>query len=99
MDAVGLDAKAFFSRSPFMLSGGEKHRVAIASILAMRPGFLLLDEPTAGLDARGRAFVHNLIEQMVRATTGVIVVSHEIEEFESRVQKHLVLKEGRLWGL
>jgi energy-coupling factor transport system ATP-binding protein len=99
LEAVGLDPKAFFSRSPFTLSGGEMHRVAIASILAMRPTFLLLDEPTAGLDAEGRAFVHGLIEQMVHATTGVIVVSHEIEEFEPRVQAHLMLREGRLWRL
>ncbi len=99
LDAVGLDPKAFFSRSPFTLSGGEMHRVAIASILAMRPTFLLLDEPTAGLDAMGRAFIHNMIEQMVHATTGVIVVSHEVEEFEPRVQAHLVLRDGRLWRL
>jgi energy-coupling factor transport system ATP-binding protein len=97
LDAVGLDPRVFFHRSPFILSGGEMRRVAVASILAMRPAFLLLDEPTAGLDAEGRAFIHALIEQLVHATAGVVVVSHDIEEFESRAQSHLVLKDGRLW--
>ncbi|MDR2106349.1 MAG: ATP-binding cassette domain-containing protein [Coriobacteriales bacterium] len=97
LDAVGLDPRIFFHRSPFSLSGGEMRRVAIASILAMRPTFLLLDEPTAGLDAAGRAFVHALIERLTRATTGVVVVSHDVEEFTPRVQAHLELRGGRLW--
>jgi energy-coupling factor transport system ATP-binding protein len=99
LDAVGLDPKAFFHRSPFSLSGGEMRRLAIAGILAMRPAFLLLDEPTAGLDAEGRAFVHALIARLVRATAGVVVVSHDVEEFESRAQTHLELRDGRLWRL
>jgi energy-coupling factor transport system ATP-binding protein len=99
LSAVGLDPRVFFHRSPFILSGGEMRRVAIASILAMRPAFLLLDEPTAGLDAEGRAFIHALIDQLIYATAGVVVVSHDIDEFESRAQDHLVLKDGRLWRL
>jgi len=95
--AVGLDPAGFASRSPFTLSGGEMRRVAIASILAMRRGFLLLDEPTASLDAQGRAFVHRLIRHLVAAGVGVVVVSHDIEEFKPRVQVHLVLKDGRIW--
>jgi energy-coupling factor transport system ATP-binding protein len=97
LDAVGLDPKVFFHRSPFSLSGGEMRRVAIAGILAMRPAFLLLDEPTAGLDAAGRAFIHVLIDKLTHATAGVVVVSHDIEEFESRAQTHLELRDGRLW--
>jgi energy-coupling factor transport system ATP-binding protein len=97
LDAVGLDPKVFFHRSPFSLSGGEMRRVAIASILAMRPAFLLLDEPTAGLDAAGRAFIHVLIDKLTHATAGVVVVSHDIEEFEPRAQTHLELRDGRLW--
>jgi energy-coupling factor transport system ATP-binding protein len=99
LEAVGLDPKVFFHRSPFSLSGGEMRRVAIASVLAMRPTFLLLDEPTAGLDAKGRAFIHALIKQLVIATAGVVVVSHDIDEFEPLVDAHLVLKDGRLWQL
>ncbi|MDR2587216.1 MAG: ATP-binding cassette domain-containing protein [Coriobacteriales bacterium] len=99
LDAVGLDPRVFFHRSPFSLSGGEMRRVAIASILAMRPTFLLLDEPTAGLDAAGRAFIHTFIEQLVQATAGVVVVSHDVAEFSQRAQAHLLLKDGQLWRL
>jgi len=95
--AVGLDPASFSMRSPFTLSGGEMRRVAIASILSMRRGFLLLDEPTASLDAQGRAFVHSLIRSLVEAGVGVVVVSHDLEEFRPRAQRHLILKDGRLW--
>jgi energy-coupling factor transport system ATP-binding protein len=97
LDAVGLDPKVFFHRSPFSLSGGEMRRVAIASILAMRPTFLLLDEPTAGLDAAGRAFIHAFIERLTKATTGIVVVTHDVEEFVVRAHTHLELRDGRLW--
>ena len=97
--AVGLDPQAFSQRSPFTLSGGEMRRVAIASILAMQPAYLLLDEPTAGLDALGKAFVYDLIEQLVEAATGLVVVSHDIEEFESLAQTCFKLKDGTLWHL
>jgi len=95
--AVGLDPESFAQRSPFTLSGGEMRRVAIASILSMRRSFLLLDEPTASLDAQGRAFVHNLIRSLVEAGVGVVVVSHDLDEFRPRAQRHLILKDGRLW--
>jgi len=95
--AVGLDPASFASRSPYTLSGGEMRRVAIASILSMRQGYLLLDEPTASLDARGRAFVHRLIRRLAEAGVGVVVVSHDLDEFKPRAQRHLVLKDGRLW--
>ena len=65
--AVGLDAAAFASRSPFTLSGGEARRAAIAGVLAMRPAYLLLDEPTAGLDALGREAVHGRGRRGARA--------------------------------
>ncbi|MDR3315965.1 MAG: ATP-binding cassette domain-containing protein [Coriobacteriales bacterium] len=95
--AVGLEPRRFAQRSPFTLSGGEMRRVAIASILAMRSRFLLLDEPTAGLDAQGRAFVHRLIDELVRQGTGVVVVSHDLSEFVSRAHVHLLLQKGRLY--
>ncbi|MDR1082714.1 MAG: ATP-binding cassette domain-containing protein [Coriobacteriales bacterium] len=99
LGAVGLDPKMFFHRSPFSLSGGEMRRVAIASILATRPPFLLLDEPTAGLDAKGRAFIHTFIERLITATAGVVVVSHDVEEFRLHAQTHLKLQGGQLWRL
>jgi len=97
--AVGLDPQAFTQRSPFTLSGGEMRRVAIASVLAMHPSFMLLDEPTAGLDAQGRAFIHRLIAQLQESGAGLVVVSHDIEEFQQRAQDHLTLRDGRLWRL
>jgi energy-coupling factor transport system ATP-binding protein len=97
LEAVGLDPEGFGPRSPFLLSGGEMRRVAIAGVLAMRPPFLLLDEPTAGLDAAGRAFVHALIRRLTQAGAGVVVVSHDVEEFRSHARSHFELRDGRLW--
>lgn len=91
---VGLDPDAYGARSPFALSGGEARRAAIAGVLAMRPRYLLLDEPTAGLDAAGRAAVHAIIAS-VRATAGVVVVTHSAEEFLGRADRVLVLSSGK----
>ena len=93
LEAVGLDAEKFGPRSPFALSGGEARRVAIAGVLAMRPRYLLLDEPTAGLDVRGRGAVLEALER-VRAEVGVVVVSHDAEEFLERADRVLVLDGG-----
>ncbi|MCL2340060.1 MAG: ATP-binding cassette domain-containing protein [Actinomycetia bacterium] len=95
--AVGLDAATFAQRSPFSLSGGEMRRVAIAGVLAMRPRWLLLDEPTAGLDAPGRAFIHRLIAEQLAAGSAVVVVSHSVAEFSAAATSHYRLAEGRLW--
>ena len=78
--ASGLTADEYGARSPFALSGGEARRAAIAGVLAMRPRYLLLDEPTAGLDARGRAAVRD-DRARERERCGVVVVSHSAEEF------------------
>ncbi|MCL1880338.1 MAG: energy-coupling factor transporter ATPase [Actinomycetia bacterium] len=96
LQQVGLDARAFMERSPFTLSGGEMRRLAIAGVLAMRPRFLLLDEPTAGLDAQGRAFIHRLIAAELRQGVAVVVVSHDLLEFGGRADQHLQLVAGRL---
>jgi energy-coupling factor transport system ATP-binding protein len=88
--AVGLDPDEFADRSPFQLSGGEARRVALAGVLAMRPAYLLLDEPTAGLDRPGREAVVSAIEA-VRARAGVLVVTHDAEEFLGRADTALVL--------
>ena len=91
--AVGLDPKSYGQRSPFALSGGEARRVALAGVLAMEPRYLLLDEPTAGLDARGRALVRGVVGD-VRARAGVVVVSHAAEEFLGEADRVVVLSDG-----
>jgi len=93
LHAVGLDAEKYGERSPFTLSGGEARRAAIAGILAMRPRYLLADEPTAGLDAPGRAALRELL-LTARRDTGVVVVSHAIEEFLGDADRVLVLDGG-----
>jgi energy-coupling factor transport system ATP-binding protein len=93
LEQVGLSPGAFADRSPFTLSGGEARRVAIAGVLAMRPRYLLMDEPTAGLDAAGRAAVIDAI-RTVRPSTGVVVVTHDAEEFLGWADRVLVLRDG-----
>lgn len=90
---VGLDPVRFAERSPFQLSGGEARRVALAGVLAMRPAYLLLDEPTAGLDRPGREAVVAAIEA-ARKRAGVLVVTHDAEEFLGRADTALVLSGG-----
>lgn len=93
LELVGLDPDVYGARSPFSLSGGESRRAAIAGVLAMRPRYLLLDEPTAGLDSHGRQAVREIIEAM-RATAGVVIVSHTAEEFLGQADRVLVLAGG-----
>lgn len=93
LDAVGLDPKSFADRSPFTLSGGEARRAAIAGVLASDPGYLLLDEPTAGLDADGRAAVVDLVVGL-KESTGIAVVTHDAEEFLPHCDRMLVLSGG-----
>lgn len=92
--AVGLDPAVFGNRSPFSLSGGEARRVAVAGVLAMRPAYLLADEPTAGMDAPGRRAMRQLVLD-ARERAGVVVVSHSAEEFLDVADRVLVLGEGR----
>jgi len=95
LTAVGLDPGVYGQRSPFSLSGGEARRAAIAGVLAMRPRYLLADEPTAGLDASGRDAVHRLLlEQRERA--GVVIVSHVAEEFLGEADRLVILDAGRV---
>jgi energy-coupling factor transport system ATP-binding protein len=91
---VGLPAEEFAERSPFTLSGGEARRAAIAGVIAMRPRYLLLDEPTAGLDARGRRAVHGIVAAE-RERCGVVVVSHSAGEFLGEADRVLMLAGGR----
>ncbi len=85
------------AKSPFDLSGGEKRRVAIAGVMAMEPEILIMDEPAAGLDPRGRRTILNLIKNY-REKTGstVIIVSHSMEDVASIAERIIVLNKGKL---
>lgn len=93
MRQVGLDPDEFGGRTPFELSGGEARRAAVAGVLAMSPDYLLLDEPTAGLDARGRAAVRAAIAA-ARERAGVVIVTHDAGDFLASADRVLVLSCG-----
>ena len=96
-DFVGLDP-ALLERSPFELSGGQKRRVAIAGVIAMEPKVLILDEPTAGLDPRGREAILAQIRAYHRKRgTTVILVSHSMEEIACNVDRILVLRGSHVY--
>ena len=91
---VGLEDEYFY-QSPFELSGGQKRRVAIAGVLAMKPEVLILDEPTAGLDPRGREEILNLIQKLhVENHITVILVSHSMEDVANYVGRIIVMNHG-----
>ncbi len=91
---VGLSEKYYYS-SPFELSGGQKRRAAIAGVLAMKPAVLILDEPTAGLDPKGRDEILDLIaENHVRYGNTVILVSHSMEDVAKYVDRIIVMNKG-----
>lgn len=94
LGAVGLDPATFGDRSPFTLSGGEARRAAIAGALAMGAPYLLLDEPTAGLDSSGRRDVRAAIARE-RDRAGIVVVTHDPEEFLPDATGVLALSGGR----
>ena len=98
MRAVELD-DSYLDRNPFGLSGGEKRRVAIASVLTCAPDYLVLDEPTAGLDERGRAALLKLLDRIHREGTGIVLITHDLEIAFSRSDRILVLEHGRCAGL
>jgi energy-coupling factor transport system ATP-binding protein len=95
-EAVGLSSE-ILEKSPFELSGGQKRRVAIAGVLAMKPSILILDEPTAGLDPKGRdevfGFITDIHEKM---GITVILVSHSMEDIARLVNRVIVMNNGHL---
>ena len=95
-DFVGLKPD-MLNKSPFDLSGGEKRRVAIAGVMAMEPEILILDEPSAGLDPRGRDMIADMISSY-RKTTGstVIIVSHSMEDVAKSADKVLVMNKSEV---
>ncbi len=93
---IGID-EDYFGKSPFDLSGGEKRRVAIAGVMAMRPEIIVFDEPVAGLDPRGRADIVRIIRDYrdtYNAT--VLIVSHNMEDMAVLADKLMVMNKGHL---
>ena len=84
-------------KSPFDISGGQKRRCAIAGVMAMRPEVLILDEPTAGLDPRGRDSVFDMIRSYQRATNAaIVIVTHSMEDAAEFADRIVVMNKGRL---
>ena len=95
LETVGLSAE-YYEKSPFELSGGQKRRVAIAGVLAMNPEVLVLDEPTAGLDPKGRDEILESIKVMQeKLGITVILVSHSMEDVAKLVNNIIVMYKGR----
>ncbi|MDD3402172.1 MAG: energy-coupling factor transporter ATPase [Hespellia sp.] len=94
LELVGFPEK-YYKQSPFDLSGGQKRRVAIAGVLAMNPKVLVLDEPTAGLDPRGRDEILDQVAYLHRETDmTVILVSHSMEDIAKYVERIIVMNQG-----
>ena len=97
LQQVGLD-ESYYKKSPFELSGGQKRRVAIAGILAMHPQVLVLDEPTAGLDPKGRDEILDLVASLHREQRiTVILVSHSMEDVANYVDRIVVMNKGSVF--
>lgn len=96
LEMVGFPKELFYN-SPFELSGGQKRRAAIAGVLAMKPEVLILDEPTAGLDPKGRDEILDQIKKLHEETgITVILVSHSMEDVAKYVGRLIVLDHGRV---
>ena len=97
MDCVHLDYDKYAGRSPFELSGGQMRRVAIAGVLAMKPSVLILDEPTAGLDPRGRDKILTMLEELhARESTTILMVSHSMDDMARLASRLIVMSEGKI---
>lgn len=97
MDFVGLDYDEFAKRTPFQLSGGQMRRVAIAGVIALEPTYLILDEPSAGLDPRGRDEIFGQIIKMHQNTgITVVLVSHNMEDVARMANRLIVMNHGEI---
>lgn len=92
---VGL-SEEFYDASPFELSGGQKRRVAIAGVLAMKPEILILDEPTAGLDPAGRDEILDQLAELNRAGLTIILVSHSMEDVAKYADRVIAMDDGKI---
>lgn len=96
LQKVGLD-KDYYYQSPFELSGGQKRRVAIAGVLAMKPKVLILDEPTAGLDPKGREEILSQVKKLRDETNmTIILVSHSMDDVAEYVDRIIVMNKGHV---
>lgn len=97
LELVGFNYKKIKDASPFELSGGQKRRVAIAGVLAMKPDYLILDEPTAGLDPAGRNEIFHQIRKLHEEYNfTVVLVSHSMEDIAKLVDRVIVLSKGKI---
>lgn len=97
LDMVGLDYEEVARRSPFEMSGGQRRRVAIAGVLAMEPSYVVLDEPTASLDPRGRREMLDHIDRLHREEgVAIVLVSHDMNEVARLADRVVVMDHGRI---
>lgn len=94
---VGLDYQQVKSKSPFDLSGGQKRRAAIAGVIVTKPEILILDEPTAGLDPRGKREIIALMHSLKQSCSPtIIMISHDMNEIAANCTKVAVINEGKI---
>ncbi|SDF97170.1 energy-coupling factor transport system ATP-binding protein [Selenomonas sp. WCT3] len=97
MELMGLDYAAYKDRSPFQLSGGQKRRVAIAGVLALRPKYLVLDEPTAGLDPQGREdLIQTICHLRKKWKLTIVFVSHNMEDIARLADSVVIMNHGQM---
>ena len=97
MDCVHLDYEKYAEKSPFELSGGQMRRVAIAGVLAMKPDVLILDEPTAGLDPRGRDRILTMLEDLhQKENKTIVMVSHSMDDMARLASRLIVMADGKI---
>ncbi len=96
IELVGLNYDEVAEKAPFDLSGGQKRRVAIAGVIAMRPKILVLDEPSAGLDPKGKKEILDLIQRLRDTSPTVIIISHDMDEIAGIADRIAVLDKGKL---
>ena len=95
LNKVGID-ESFYERSPIELSGGEKRRIAIASVLASKPNILILDEPTAGLDAEGKENLISLLKTLYNEGISIILITHDMDVVYSCCETVIEMKDGNI---
>ena len=99
IELVGLNYETVKDRSPFELSGGQMRRVALAGVIAMRPEVLVLDEPTAGLDPRGKTEIMDLCRRLHSNCPIIIMISHNMDEVAKYCNRVAVMSDGKLYGV